>query len=95
VIPTFFPNVIVIPGHGVVSNLDDLRTFVKMLKETRAVVDQLVKQGRTLDQLKQEKILDAWKNWSGDWITTDIYLETLYNDIVRLSRYIREAQLKH
>jgi hypothetical protein len=52
VIPTLSQNVIVIPGHGAVSNLDDQRTFVKMLKETRVVVDQLVKQGRTLDQLK-------------------------------------------
>jgi cyclase len=82
VIPTLSPDVKVIPGHGVISNLDDMRTFVKMLKETRAVVDRGVKQGKTLDQLKQEKILDAWKDWSGEWITTDIYLETLYNDIV-------------
>jgi glyoxylase-like metal-dependent hydrolase (beta-lactamase superfamily II) len=82
-IPTLPPDVIVIPGHGVVSNLDDVRTFVKMLKETRAVVDRGVKQGKTLDQLKHEKILDPWKDWSGQWITTDIYLETLYNDIVR------------
>jgi cyclase len=81
-IPTFRPDVIVIPGHGVVSNLDDVRIFVKMLKETRAVVDQGVKQGKTLDQLKHEKILDPWKDWSGEWITTDIYMETLYNDIV-------------
>ena len=52
-----------------------------MLKETRAVVDRGIKQGKTLDQLKHEKILDPWKDWSGQWITTDIYLETLYNDI--------------
>jgi cyclase len=82
VIPTLPPDVKVIPGHGVVSNLDDVRTFVKMLKETRAVVDQGVKQGKTLDQLKHEKILDPWKDWSGEWITSDVYLETLYNDIV-------------
>jgi len=81
-IPTLPPDVIVIPGHGVVSNLDDVRTFVKMLKETRAVVDRGVKQGKTLDQLEHEKVLDPWKEWSGEWITADIYLETLYNDIV-------------
>ena len=53
-----------------------------MLKETRAVVDRGVKQGKTLDQLEHEKVLDPWKEWSGEWITADIYLETLYNDIV-------------
>lgn len=75
------PDVKVIPGHGVISNLDDVRTFVKMLKETRAIVEQGVKQGKTLDQLKQEKVLDPWKDWSGDWITSDAFIETLYNDL--------------
>lgn len=40
------PDVKVIPGHGVISNLDDVRSFVKMLKETLAVVEQGVKQGK-------------------------------------------------
>ena len=80
-IPQLPHDVKVIPGHGPISNLDDVRTYVKMLKETLAVVEQGVKQGKTLDQLKQEKVLDRWKGWSGDWITSDVYLETLFNDL--------------
>jgi len=66
IIPKLPPDVKVIPGHGVVSNLDDVRAYVRMLKETLAVVDQGVKQGKTLVQLKQEKVLEPWKEWSGD-----------------------------
>ena len=40
--------------------------LLRMLKETLAVVEQGVKQGKTLVQLKQEKVLEPWKEWSGD-----------------------------
>ena len=81
VVPKLPPDVKVIPGHGNVSNLDDVREYVKMLVETRAVVEKGVKQGKTLDQLKQEKVLEPWKKWNGDFITTDAFIETLYNDL--------------
>src|SRR5215470_10907203 len=81
VIPKLPPDVKVIPGHGSISNLDDVREYVKMLVETRAAVEKGVKQGKTLDQLKQEKVLDPWKKWNGDFVTTDGFIETLYNDL--------------
>src|ERR1700730_764200 len=71
----------VIPGHGALSNLDDVREFVKMLKETTAVVDKALKQHKTLEQMKKEKILDPWKKWSGDFVSTDAFIETLYNSL--------------
>ena len=71
----------VIPGHGPISNLDDVRKFSAMLKDTLAVVQKALKQGKTLDQMKQEKILDPWNKWSGDFIKTDGFIETLYNDL--------------
>jgi cyclase len=69
----------VIPGHGQLSNLDDVRAFVKMLKETSAVVEKALKQHKTLEQMKAEKILDPWQKWSGDFVKTDAFIETLYN----------------
>ena len=71
----------VIPGHGPISNLDDVRRYTTMLKETRAVVEKGVKAGKTLDQLKQENVLAPWQKWSGEFITTEQWLITLYNDL--------------
>ncbi len=71
----------VIPGHGTISNLDDVRKFVAMIRETRGVVDYALKAGKTLDQMKQEKILEAWNEWSGDFISSEAFIETLYNDL--------------
>lgn len=71
----------VIPGHGPVSNLDDVHAYVKMLKETRAVVEQGLKKKMTLAQMKEKKVLDPWKKYSGDFISEDAFLETLYNSL--------------
>src|SRR4051812_46435546 len=71
----------VIPGHGAVSNLDDVRAYVKMLKDTRAVVADGLKKKMTLAQMKEKKILDPWKKYSGDFISEDVFLETLYNSL--------------
>jgi cyclase len=71
----------VIPGHGQISTVDDMRQYAAMLKDTRAVVDKVLKEGKTLDQMKQQKILAPWQKWSGDFISTDAFLETLYNEL--------------
>jgi cyclase len=71
----------VIPGHGQLSNLDDVREFTKMLKETSAVVQKALEEHKTLAQMKEEKILEPWKKWSGDFVKTDAFIETLYNSL--------------
>jgi cyclase len=71
----------VIPGHGPLSSLDDVRAYATMLKATREVTQQAIKEGKTLDQMKQAKLLEPWKKFSGDFITEDAFLETLYNSL--------------
>lgn len=71
----------VIPGHGVLSSLDDVREFVKMLKETSAVVQKAIDSHKTLEQMKQEKILASWQKWSNDFLSSDAFIETLYNSL--------------
>jgi cyclase len=71
----------VIPGHGALSNLDDVREFTKMLKETSAVVQKALDAHKTLDQMKKEKILEPWQKWSGQFVNADAFMETLYNSL--------------
>ena len=52
-----------------------------MLKETRATVQKALKEGKTLDQMKQAKLLAPWKKYSGDFVNEDTFLETLYNSL--------------
>src|SRR5436853_3690187 len=71
----------VIPGHGALSNLDDVRAFTKMLKETSAVVQKAIDGHKTLDQMKQEKILAPWEKFSGQFVNADAFIETLCNSL--------------
>jgi len=71
----------VIPGHGALSNLDDVREFVKMLKETSAVVQKAIDSHKTLEQMKQEQILVSWQKWSSGFLSSDAFIETLYNSL--------------
>jgi len=75
----------VIPGHGALSNLDDVRAFTKMLKETSAVVQKALNDHKTLEQMKQEKILEPWREkWAPEkaFINPDAFIETLYNSLM-------------
>lgn len=69
----------IIPGHGPLGGKEDLRKFVAMLKETSAVVEAGVKKGKTLDQLKAEKVLAKWDAFGQGFIKTDVFTELLYN----------------
>jgi cyclase len=72
----------VIPGHGEVSSIAEVREYVAMLKGTSAVVAKALKAGRSLEQMKKEQLLARWsKRYSGDFISTDAFLETLYNSL--------------
>jgi cyclase len=68
----------VIPGHGQLSSLDDLRAYKSMLQATRDAVALALKDGKTLDQMKKAKILDPWKQYSGEFVSEDAFLETIY-----------------
>jgi cyclase len=71
----------IIPGHGAVSSIEDVRAYLTMLKETRDVVEKAIKDGKTLHQMKQAKLLEPWKKYSGDFVNQDVFLETLYNSL--------------
>jgi cyclase len=72
----------VIPGHGQLSNLAEVRDYSTMLKETSAAVQTAIKSGKTVDQMKKEKILAAWDaKYSGKFINSDLFIETLYNSL--------------
>ena len=76
------PDVKVIPGHGQLSNLEEVRDYITMLKGTSAAVQAAIKSGKTVDQMKKEKILAAWDSkYSGKFITSDLFIETLNNSL--------------
>ena len=70
----------VIPGHGPVSTPTDVQRFVTMLEETSAAVNKGIESGKSLEQLKNDKVLEPWKQYSGP-ILADDFIDTLYNEL--------------
>lgn len=61
----------IIPGHGVVSTVDDLKKFRAFVAESINVVQQDIAGGKTLDQVKENKeFLDKYSEWrnGGRWL---------------------------
>ncbi|MGH9601709.1 MAG: MBL fold metallo-hydrolase [Terriglobales bacterium] len=77
------PDVKIIPGHGKLATTEDLKKYLAMLQDSRAIVERGVKAGKTLEQLKQEKVLAKYDHLTWVFISTDRYLETLYKDLTR------------
>jgi len=90
IIATFPGDVKVIPGHGELSTVAGMKPYADMLRETLAKVQAGMKQGKTLDQLQKEKVLAGYEKWSGDFISTDKWIETLYHDLTdKKGEYIK------
>lgn len=71
----------IIPGHGPLATPADLDRFIAVLKETVARVQKGIDEGKTLEQLTQEKILAKWDDLASEFMTTDRYLSILYRDL--------------
>ena len=70
-----------IPGHGPLSTVKELKEFHEMLVETSGIVEKAIAAGKTLDQIKSEGLPEKWKSWSVPSITTDRWLEILYGGL--------------
>ena len=80
ILTMFPPDTKVIPGHGNIATMKDLADYTAMLKETISITEENMKKGKTLEQMKAEKVLKKYDALGdGGAQTTDQYLTMLYN----------------
>lgn len=68
----------IIPGHGPVATLDDLKTYHRMLVETTASVRTRRDAGMSLDQIRAEGLDPQWASWEWAFVPTPRWIETIY-----------------
>ena len=73
----------IIPGHGPLSTIDDLKLYHRMLTETIDVVRKQAATGKTLEQIKAGGLPDTWKSWGTGFIKTDQWIELIYRSLKR------------
>src|SRR5262245_58313788 len=77
------PDAKVIPGHGPLSTLKEMKEFHAMLVETSGIVEKAIGAGKTLDQIKAEGLPEKWKSWEAPTLNTARWLEILYRGLTR------------
>lgn len=72
------PETRVIPGHGDLATPDDLRTYLRMIRETRAAVEDGMAAGKTLEELQAAGVAQEWSGWSWGFISAERWIATLH-----------------
>lgn len=81
IIPKLAADVKIIPGHGPISTVEDLKAYHQMLVETTAIVRRKMRARKTLAQIKAEGLPAEWKEWGTGFIKTDAWLETIHRSL--------------
>jgi len=81
IMETYPPDTKVIPGHRPSPmTVADIKSFADMLKDCRARVAKGVAAGKTVEQLKQEKVLAGYEKYS-QRVTSDRFTEVLFREL--------------
>jgi len=71
----------IIPGHGDLSELKDLQTYLAMLKETIQVVASAKEGGKDLATIKASGLPARWKSWGSGFISEERWISIIYNSL--------------
>lgn len=71
----------VIPGHGPLATVEELKAYSAVLKEAVAAVEAALREGKTVEQMKAEKLLAKHEKLAWSFVTVDRFLETLARDL--------------
>jgi len=83
IIPKLPAGVKLIPGHGPISTIDDLKAYHRMLLETTEIVRKKIAAKKSLEQVKKEGLPAAWKSWGEGFVKTDQWLELVYRSLTK------------
>ena len=68
----------IIPGHGPAGTLDDLKSYQAMLIESVKIIQDAMKAGKSLDEIKKTGLPEKFKEAGSVFIKTDFWIETVH-----------------
>ncbi|MCI0612168.1 MBL fold metallo-hydrolase, partial [bacterium] len=80
------PDSKVIPGHGPLSNYQDLKEFSTMLSEVTAFVQKKIEAGMKLEQIQAEGLPQPWQKWSERGIEADFFITNVHQGLTGNSK---------
>lgn len=76
----------IIPGHGPLAGVAELRAFRRMLSDSADIVRKQMKEGKTLEQIKAAGVPDSLAPWTKGFLTTPEWLEMVYRSLEKRGR---------
>ena len=67
-----------IPGHGPLATLDDLKTYHQTLVDTSNLIQTEMKRGKSLADIKKAGLPEKYKEWGSGFIKTDFWIDTVH-----------------
>jgi glyoxylase-like metal-dependent hydrolase (beta-lactamase superfamily II) len=71
----------VIPGHGPLSSVDDLRKYHRMLSESVATVKAGKDAGKAVEQIQAAGLPDEWKSWASGFINESVFITSIFESL--------------
>ncbi len=67
-----------IPGHGPLATLADLKSYHQTIVETSNIVQDAMKSGRSLEDIKKAGLPEKYKEAGSGFIKTEMWIETIH-----------------
>lgn len=71
----------VIPGHGPLSSVDDLKTYHRMLTECVATVKAGKDAGKSVEEIQAGGLPDEWKGWGSGFINESVFITSIFESL--------------
>jgi cyclase len=75
------PETKVIPGHGPLSTLDDLKAYHRMLVGTTDFVRKQIAAGKSLEAIKTAGFPEEWKPFGEGFIKSEMWIEAIHKGL--------------
>ena len=76
------PDTVIISGHGPIANKADVNAKLAMLKDCKDIINKLIGEGMTLEQINAEEPLSKYRaDWEWQFISTERMTETFYRGL--------------
>ena len=77
------PDVKLIPGHGPLSDIDDLKTYHQTLVATTEVIRDQIESGKSLEEIKEAGLPKKWRSWGAGFISTGRWIEIVHRSLAK------------
>ena len=78
------PDVQLIPGHGPLSDINDLKTYHQTLVATTDIIRDQIEAGKSLEEIKAAGLPKKWRSWGAGFISTGRWIEIVYRSLAKV-----------